>query len=81
MSSIKNAPDPMSSLLARLDDSPMREHDREIAKAYMRKTEAMLDLIWFVGAAIRAAIAGALAMCSKTGTGISSQKRIQSHLQ
>ena len=28
----------------------MRERDREIAKAYMRKTEAMLDLIWFVGA-------------------------------
>ena len=65
MKSINEAPEPMSSMLKRLDDSPMRERDRQIAKAYLRKPEAMLDLIWFVGAQIRAAIAGALGMRSK----------------
>lgn len=65
MSSINKAREPLSNMLARLDNSPMRERDREIAKAYMRKTEAMFDLIWFVGARIRTAIAGALGMRSK----------------
>lgn len=65
MYSIKNAPEPTSSMLARLDDSPMRERDREIAKAYMCKTEAILDLIWFVGASVRAAIARAQGMRAK----------------
>jgi hypothetical protein len=81
MSSINKALEPMSSMLNRLDESRMSEHDREIAKAYLRKTEAMLDLIWFVGAKIRAAIAGVLGMRSRTGTGVSSQKRIAAHLQ
>lgn len=71
----------MSSMLARLDASPLRERDREIAKAYMRKTEAMLDLIWFVGAAIRAAITTALARRSGTGTRVRGHKRIQAHMQ
>lgn len=81
MSSINKAPEPISSMLNRLDDSRMSEHDREIAKAYLCKIEAMLDLIWFVGAKIRAAIAGALGMRSRTGTGVSSQKRTAAHLQ
>ncbi len=81
MKSVKKAPKPMSSLLARLDDSPMRERDREIAKAYMRKTDAMLDLIWFVGATIRAATTAALSRRSGIGTRLSGQKRIQAHLQ
>ena len=65
MRAIKKAPEPLSSRLDRLDHSPMRERDREIAKAYLYKTEVMLDLIWLVGAKIRAAIAGALGMRSK----------------
>jgi len=65
MSSINKAPEPMSSMLNRLDDTRMSERDREIAKAYMRKTEAMVDLIWFVGAKIRAALAGGLGVRSK----------------
>lgn len=65
MSSIIKAPERMSSMLNRLDDSPMGEHDREMAKAYMLKTEAMLDVIWFVGAGIRTAIAGVLGVRSK----------------
>lgn len=81
MSSINKAREPLSSMLARLDNSPMRERDREIAKAYMHKTEAMLDLIGFVSTKIRAAITGALSMRSKAGTGVSSQKRRAAHLQ
>ena len=81
MSSINKAPQPVSSMLVRLDAARMSEHDREIAKAYLRKTEAMLDLIWFVSAKIRAAIAGALGMRSGTGVGISSQKRVAAHQQ
>ena len=65
MKSMKKASEPMPSIFARFDDSPMSERDREIAKAYMRKTEAVLDVIWFVGARLRAAIAGALGMGSK----------------
>ena len=65
MKSIKKAPEPMPSMLKRLDDACMGEHDRAIARAYLCKTEAMLDLIWFVGAKIRSAITGALGVRSK----------------
>ena len=46
-----------SSMVSWLDSVQMSEHDREIAKAYLRKTETMLDLIWLAGARIRAAVA------------------------
>jgi hypothetical protein len=81
MSYVNQAPEPMPSMLARIDNSPMRERDREIAKAYLCKTEAMLDLIGFVSTKIRAAFAGALGMRSKAGTGVSSQKPRATHLQ
>ena len=50
MNSINKAAKPMSSTLNRLDESHMSEQDREIAKAYMCKITAILDLIWFAGA-------------------------------
>ena len=81
MSSTKKALHTMSIIVARLDGSPMHERDREIAKAYLHKTEAILDVIWFVGATIRTAIAGVLAIRSNIGTGVSRQKRIQTRLQ
>ena len=65
MKSIKKTPEPMPSMLKRLDDACMGEHDRAIAKAYLCKTEAMLDLIWFVVGKIRVAIAGTLEVRSK----------------
>lgn len=65
MTSIRKASEPMSSMLARLDDAHMNEHEREIAKAYLRKTEAVLDLVWLASATIRAAIARGLGMRSK----------------
>ena len=46
MKSVKKASESMSSMLARLDDTYMNEHEREMAKAYMRKTEAALELVW-----------------------------------
>lgn len=81
MSYMNKTPEPMSSMLARIDNSLMRARDREIAKAYMRKTEAILDLIGFVSTKTRAAITGALGMRSRAGTGISSQKRRAAYLQ
>lgn len=65
MKSIGTVREPMSSMLNRVDDMCLSEHDREVAKAYMRKTEAVLDLIWFVGARARAAVAAAFGMGSK----------------
>ena len=65
MKSDKKAPEPMSSMLARLDHTHMNEHEREMAKGYLRKTDAVLELVWLVGAAIRAAIARSLGMRSK----------------
>lgn len=76
MRSINKAPEPMSSMLNRLDDTRMSEHDREIAKAYLCKIEAMLDLIWFVGARIRAAFARSPANRTRAGNGLSGQKRV-----
>lgn len=65
MKSAKKASESMSSMLARLDDTYMNEHEREMAKAYMRKTEAALELVWLAGTSIRAAIARGLGMRSK----------------
>ena len=65
MKSVKKAPEPMSSVLARLDDMCMDEHEREMAKAYMRKTEAALELVWLAGTSIRAVVARGLGMRSK----------------
>jgi len=65
MKFIGNVNEPISSMLNRVDDMCLSEHDREVAKAYMRKTEAALDLIWFVGAKTRAAVAAAFGMGSK----------------
>lgn len=76
MKTVNRAPEPMSSIFSRLDGVRMSEPDRDIAKAYLRKTEAVLDLIWLAGARIRAAIVRTPGMRSKAGTRLSSQKRI-----
>ncbi len=65
MKSIEKASEPMSSMLARLDDTYMNEHERELAKAYLRKTDAVLEVIWLAGTGIRAAIGRGLGMRSK----------------
>jgi hypothetical protein len=57
MKSLKEETQSGSSMLGWLDSVQMSEHDREIAKAYLRKTEAVIDLIWLTGARIRAALA------------------------
>jgi hypothetical protein len=57
MKSLTKEPQSGSSMVGWLDSVQMSEHDREIAKAYLRKTETALNLIWLVGARIRAALA------------------------
>jgi hypothetical protein len=54
---INKVAEPRSSMVAWLDNVQMSEQDREIAKAYLRKTEAVFDLLWLAGARIRAAFA------------------------
>jgi hypothetical protein len=56
-----------------LDSVQMSEHDREIAKAYLRKTETVLNLIWLAGARIRAALARRPVERALVGTGSSGQ--------
>ena len=46
----------VASIADLLDGVRMSEQDRDIAKAYVHMTEAALDLIWVVGAGVRAAV-------------------------
>jgi hypothetical protein len=62
-----------SSMVGWLDSVQLSEHDREIAKAYLRKTEAMCDFIWLVGAKIRAVFTRGTANRTRAGTGLSGQ--------
>jgi hypothetical protein len=57
MKSMNNDAQSSSSMVSWLDRVQMSEHDREIAKAYLRKTESVLNVIWLAGARIRAAFA------------------------
>lgn len=73
MKSTNNETQSGSSMVGWLDSVRMSEHDREIAKAYLRKTETVLNLIWLAGARIRAALARGPADRAPVGTGSSGQ--------
>jgi hypothetical protein len=59
-----------------LDRVQLSDRDREIARAYLRSSEAVLDLVWFVGARIRTVFARGTAIRSTGGTGLCGQKRV-----
>jgi hypothetical protein len=61
------------SIVTWLDAVQMSEADRKIAKAYLCKTEAVLDLLWLTGAKIRAAFARSHANRTRAGSGLSHQ--------
>jgi hypothetical protein len=68
-----------SSMVGWLDSVQMSEHDREIAKAYLRKTEAVIDLIWLAGSRIRAAFARGLVDRASVGARSSGQASTVAH--
>lgn len=55
-------------MVNRLDDVRMSEQKREIAKAYVRKVEAMLDFIWLAAGKIGSAIVWVARGRTKTAT-------------
>ena len=69
-----------SSMVAWLDGVQMSEQDRKNAKAWLRNTESVLDLIWLAGARIRAAFARGPANRAPVGTGLSRQDSVVVHL-
>jgi hypothetical protein len=73
MKSLNNELQSSSSMVGWLDSVQMSEHDREIAKAYLRKTETVLNLIWLASARIRAALARGRIDRAPVGTGSSGQ--------
>jgi hypothetical protein len=62
MTSIDNEKRAEPSMVAWLDRVQLSDRDREMAKAYLRSSEALLDLIWLVGARIREVFARPSAM-------------------
>ena len=68
-----NEPQSRWSMVGWLDSVQMSEHDRAIAKAYLRKTEAMCDFIWLAAARIRAVFARGPANRTPVGTELSGQ--------
>jgi hypothetical protein len=79
MNSMNNEPQSGSSMVGWLDSVQMSEHDREIAKAYLRKTETVLNLIWLAGTKIRAALARGPIARAPVGTGSSGQASRVAH--
>jgi len=53
MKTIRNEIQTQSNVMSALEGVRMSAQERKIAKAYLQKTEAVLDLIWFVSAKIR----------------------------
>ena len=80
MKPLRNQTQPGSSMVDWLDRVQMSAHDRKIAKAYLRKTEAMWDFIWLASASIRAVFAGAPANRAPLGTGLSRKEAVAAHL-
>jgi len=79
MKSLNNERQSGSSMVGWLDSVQMSEHDREIAKAYLRKTETALNLIWLAVARIRAALARGVVDRTPIGTGSSRQASRVAH--
>jgi hypothetical protein len=71
MKSMSNNTQPGSSMVGWLDGVQMSEHDRKMAKAYLRKTESILNLIWLAGARIRTALAHSRVDRAPVGSGSS----------
>lgn len=78
MKSIKKETQPGSSV-GWLDCVQMSEQDRRIAKAYLRKAEAMVDLVWLAGARIRGIFARGPANRAPVGTGLPGQAPRAAH--
>jgi hypothetical protein len=78
MKSINKETRPGSSV-GWLDGVQMSEQDRGIAKAYLRKTEAIFDLVWLAGARIRGIFARGPASRSPVGTGLPGQAPNPAH--
>lgn len=76
MRPMNNAAAPRSSVSTRLDGVQLSEHDRDIAKAYLSKTEVVIDLLWLAGAAIRAAFARRPANGIRGRDGLGGQERV-----
>jgi hypothetical protein len=68
------------SVVDRLNGVRLSEHDREIAKAYLRKTEAMCDFIWLAGARIRAVFARGATTRTPIETGLTKKVAVAAHL-
>ena len=62
-----------TSMVAWLDRVHLSDRDREMARAYLRGSEALLDLIWLAGARIRALFARGPAIRARVGTGLGSE--------
>lgn len=69
----RNEPQSGWSIVDWLDSVQMSEHDRAIAKAYLRRTETMCDFIWLTAARIRAVFARGPANRTPVGTELSEQ--------
>jgi hypothetical protein len=54
-----------------LDRVQMSQRDREMARGYLRKTEAMVDLVWLAGERIRGLFARRPADPTPLGAGLS----------
>jgi len=65
------------SMVGWLDRVQMSKPDRKVAEAYLRKTEALFDLLWFVSARIRAVFVRPDRM--PVGTGLGGQARNAAH--
>jgi hypothetical protein len=78
MKSINKETQPGSSV-GWLDGVQMSEQDRRIAKAYLRKTETMFDLVWLAGARIRGLFARGPADRTPVGTGLPGQAQNAAH--
>ena len=76
MRSTNTVPEPRSSIPSGLGGMQTSEQDREITKEYPRRIEAVLDLIWLVGAIIRAAFARSPASRTRVWNWLNRRKRV-----
>ncbi|HEY6240895.1 MAG TPA: hypothetical protein VIW78_08655 [Burkholderiales bacterium] len=70
---------PSPSIVSWLDRVQMSKPHRKIAQEYLRKTEALVDVLWFAGAGIRGLFVHRPADRKPAGTGLSGQARNAAH--
>jgi hypothetical protein len=78
MKSLKVESQP-GSIVSWLDGVQMSKPDRKIAQEYLRKTEALVDFLWLVGAGIRAVFMRRPADRMPVGSGLGGQARNAAH--